>query len=69
MTTKFPSAITRDQANGGSGPIRNKPSAADVAMMNAEQYQKYAESRGQWPTAEQKAAMRNRLLPQINGGE
>lgn len=46
--TAFPSAITRDQATGTGAPKPKKPSAEELAMMNADQYKAYLESQGLW---------------------
>jgi hypothetical protein len=47
--SKFPSAITRDQASASAGIIRRGKTSSEVAMMTSGQYKAYAQGRGQWP--------------------
>jgi hypothetical protein len=53
---RFPSALTR--ANNLLGPVgtrRKGPSAAEVAMMTAQQFKEYAQRQGTWQGADQEA--------------
>jgi hypothetical protein len=54
--SRFPSALQRH--HGSDGPVRAKrvgPTAAEVAMMTAEQYKAYAQRRGEWQGADREA--------------
>lgn len=46
--TAFPSGLSRDQASGTGAVKPKKPSAAEIAMMNADQYKAYLEGQGLW---------------------
>lgn len=45
--TAFPSAITRETASGSGTPKPKKPSAAELAMMTAQEFREY-ERTGRW---------------------
>ena len=52
IESRFPSAITRDQASA-NGPVRRRgPSAADLAMMTADQLRDHYRRMGQWQDAD-----------------
>jgi hypothetical protein len=65
MPSKFPSAIRREQASGGF-VSRKGPSAAEVAMMDAETFKRFVQSRGEWPDRE---ALGNMQSPDAKGGD
>lgn len=44
----FPSSLSRDQASGTGAAKPKKPTAAEVAMMDADQYKAHLEGQGLW---------------------
>lgn len=54
--SRFPSAITRDQATASAGVIRrSNKTSSEIAMMTSEQYKAYMQGRGQWQGADREA--------------
>ena len=47
--SRFPTSLRREDGSGGLVRRRRGPNQADIAMMNAEQYKAYMQSRGEWP--------------------
>jgi hypothetical protein len=53
MTNRFPSALRRSDSLGPSvGKGRKGPTPAEVAMMDSATYRQFAQSRGQWESAD-----------------
>ena len=64
MPSKFPSALRREQASGGSVG-RKGPSAEEIAMMDSETYKRFVQNRGDWPD---RRAIGNMQSPDAKGG-